>query len=123
MLDSTAGFALTLPDCTASTIGFNIDIVIKTESTDGYSIHMSNGSSDIFSGFLFVTDDTTANTNGVAMVSNANIIYLTAGDGTKPGAVGSNVNIICKAADTYFVNGNILSTVDGASGSAQSVNA
>ena len=73
-----------------------------------------------FSGFLFVTDDTTAKTNSVALLSDANIIYLKAGDGTKPGAVGSNVNIICRAANTYFVKGNILSTVDGASGSAQS---
>merc|ERR1711881_97024 len=100
-LDSTAGFVLTMPDCTASTIGFNIDLVIKTESSAGYSIDMSNGSNDIFSGFLFATDDTTAKTNSVALASNANIIYLKAGDGTKPGAIGSNVNIICKAANTY----------------------
>ncbi len=121
LLDSAAGFALTLPDCTASTIGFNIDLAIKTESSsNGYSIDMSNGSSDIFSGSLFVSDDTAAKTNFIAMVSNANVIYLKAGDGTKPGAVGSNVNIVCMAANTYFVKGNIYSTVDGASGSAQS---
>ena len=52
------------------------------------------------------------------MVSNANTVYLKAGDGTKPGAVGSRVDFLCRESNAYYVRGTVLTTVNGATGSA-----
>ena len=114
MLDTSDGCSLTLPDCTASTTGFHIEAFVKTASTsNGYTITAAGGSSDVFEGKLIVSTG-----SDIAMVTNANTIYLKAGDGTKPGAVGSRVDFLCRESNAYYVRGVILTTVNGATGSA-----
>ena len=114
MLDSAGGCALTLPDCTVSTIGFHVEVVVKTASTsNGYTIAAAGGSSDVFEGALVLSTG-----SAIAMVSNANTVYLKAGDGTKPGAVGSRVDFLCRESNAYYVRGIVLTTVNGATGSA-----
>ena len=122
LLNSADGFTLTLPDCSGSSLGWNFELHILLESSSaGYTI--VGGLNDIFSGFVYLAEDTQAyKTKGVVMASGANAIYLKAGDGTKPGKAGTNLDFICRAADTYHVTGTILSDVDSASGSAVSAN-
>ena len=55
-------------------------------------------------------------------IKNNSLWLKKAGDGTKPGKAGTNLDFICRAADTYHVTGTILSDVDSASGSAVSAN-
>ena len=74
MLDSANGCALTLPDCTVSTIGFHVEVFVKTASTsNGYTIAAAGSSSDVFQGTLVLSTG-----NAIAMVSNANTVYLKA---------------------------------------------
>ena len=116
MLDAANGCTLTLPDCTGSTIGFHVEVAVKTASTsNGYTIAAAGSSSDVFQGTLVLSTG-----SAIAMVSNANTVYLKAGDGTKPGAVGSSVDFICRESNAYYVRGIVLTTVNGATGSALS---
>lgn len=119
-LHAAGGMTLTLPDCASGTIGWTTKVVIRTDSSIGYAL--TTDGTDVFMGALHYASDggIGSGTSWRSITANAKFIRMHAGDATRPGQSGSTLDLLCYIANTYYVTGQILDTVNNPSGSASS---